>query len=285
MDFNPESTSRVSGDINFIMMKAMETSSNSQLLSTKDTKHHTYCRTLSIIAVVICSLTLVITLCVIYIPSTSSTIANTNSPPPPKLTGNGNVFRDTLTYAVLMGNTNSPSSPVDYSAMAIPNDAAEPDFDFSGTLSFSLSSQIGFEVVEDWYNYGNNAARRYIPPITADIVSDGSHIIPVIRYNTRTSHQYWEYILSAGRIWKETDDNNYMRAAIPFTITQKNAQCAHNGVFMFLFNSAGDISNIWHQITQETCLYFKANYWGLISNRDYDAKTISNTETIIEHYR
>eukprot|EP01084_Bolivina_argentea_P102691 183953_1 len=54
---------------------------------------------------------------------------------------------------------------------------------------------------------------------------------------------------------------------------------------MFLFNSAGDISNIWHQITQETCLYFKANYWGLISNRDYDAKTISNTETIIEHYR
>ena len=65
-----------------------------------------------------------------------------------------------------------------------------------------------------------------------------------------------------GRVWDENGDNGYSRAAFPFALLEKNANCTANGTMSFLFDNNGNVSKVWYQITQETCLYFKGDFWG-----------------------
>src|SRR3546814_1192499 len=39
----------------------------------------------------------------------------------------------------------------------------------------------------------------------------------------------------------------------------------HNGVLTFLFKDDGSVSKVAYQIASETCLYFKADLWGMLA--------------------
>ncbi|HFQ94414.1 MAG TPA: class C beta-lactamase-related serine hydrolase, partial [Anaerolineae bacterium] len=82
-----------------------------------------------------------------------------------------------------------------------------------------------------------------------------------------------------GRVWQEEADNGYSRASFPFALAQKNANCTHNGTMSFLFNDAGDVSKVWYQITQETCLYFKGDFWGQTAAA-YEAELLPDGDQI-----
>src|SRR3546814_145179 len=97
------------------------------------------------------------------------------------------------------------------------------------------------------------------------LVQTGSHIVPVRRDSVPGSHPHWEYVLSPGRVWDEAGDNGYSRVALPFALQQKNANCMHNGVLTFLFKDDGSVSKVAYQIASETCLYFKADLWGMLA--------------------
>ena len=199
-----------------------------------------------------------------------------------ELNGSGKVSRRFLTYRELLGGRD-PGQPVDLSAYAVPTAAAHPQHRFAGTLTLSGEASGGhFSELKDTYNYtgdGDNT-RKHLPEFEFQFIQTGSHIFPLQRGSIASTHPDWEYVLTPGRVWQENGDNGYSRAAIPFALQQRNANCMHNGVMSFLFRDDGRVSRVAYQISSETCLYFKADWWGLLDAR-YTPEAITNRKQLI----
>jgi len=179
------------------------------------------------------------------------------------LVGSFQVRRVQLTADQLLHGFD-PAGPVDESALAPAPDAASATHSFEGVLRLEDVDRIGAaHIVQDDYDYASDPQRLHLPPFAFAFVQADSHLIPVQRTRIVTGHPYWDILLSPGRAWREAGDDGWTRAAIPFALLQKNQNCTHNGTLMFLFR--GDqVSRVWYQITQETCIYFKADLWGLL---------------------
>lgn len=223
-------------------------------------------------------------------PTPTSTPQGPTPTPPPggsvpgdPLTGDGNVSRSLLTYNDLFNG--SSSAPVDDGAFALPANAAMPDHIFEGRLELSNEATSGgFSEIKDSYNYtgGGDSPRKHLPEFSFEFVQNGSHLIPVTQGLVYTGHSTWNYIVGPGRVWKENSDNGYSRAAFPFALVERNANCTHNGVMTFLFNN-NSISKVRYQITQETCAYYKVNMWGQL-NGMYSAYSVANAATYKANY-
>ncbi len=182
------------------------------------------------------------------------------------LSGNGNVSRSELDYAFLTGGSD-PGSRVDVSAYGVPAEAAQPVNNFEGRLTLTGEATGGdFDEIKDTFRYTGNAdtTRKHLPEFDFEFVQTGTHLVPATRGSIPASHPEWEYILEPGRVWQENGDNGYSRAAIPFSLHQKNANCQHNGLMTFLFKDDGSVSKLAYQVSSETCLYFKFDMWGLL---------------------
>lgn len=201
------------------------------------------------------------------------------------LTGSGSVSRSLLTYTNLISGT-TPANPVNNSGYALPAAGAHPTHTFEGRLVLNSEATSGsFSEIRDDYAYTGTAdhQRKHLPEFDYQFVQNGSHLIPVQRGLIITTHPYWNYILEAGRVWNETSDNGYSRASFPFALVEKNANCTHNGVMSFLFKNDGSVSKVWYQITQETCLYYKVNMWGVLT-ATYTPQTVSGSAAIRSSY-
>ncbi|MEJ8567990.1 choice-of-anchor D domain-containing protein [Elongatibacter sediminis] len=202
------------------------------------------------------------------------------------LSGSGNVSRSALTYSTLQ-NGSDPGSLVDLSAYSVPAEAAQPDHVFEGSLQLTGEATGGdFDEHKDTYRYTNNKdnPRKHLPEFDFEFVQTGTHLFPVERGTMTDSHPYWEYILEAGRVWKENSDSGWSRASIPFTLHQKNANCMHNGVLTFLFKDDGSTSKAAYQISSETCLYYKFDMWGLL-DADYTPGPVANANDLRAAYQ
>ena len=196
------------------------------------------------------------------------------------LSGSGATSRTTLTYATLNSTT---ATLVDYSGYAVPTGAANPTQTFQGTLTLTSPGSSG-----SFTEVGTNLASSYtdpghLPAFAYQFIQDGTHIFPVQRGLLTTTHPDWYYILEPGRVWQEASDNGYSRAAIPFSLQENGANCTHNGVLTFLFQTTGSISRVAYQITGETCQYFNFNMWGNLA-ATYTPQTITNAATMIVSY-
>ncbi len=181
------------------------------------------------------------------------------------LTGNGVTGRTLLTYADL--TTGSSTAVVSDSAFALPAQAAPPTHQFQGTLTLlNTATSGGFTEIKDSYARTAKAdnAWKHLPPVSATLVQNGSHLIPVQRGLTVTGGSVYNLILSPGRAWSENGDAGRTRAALPFAIVERNANCVHNGALTFVFD-ATTISKVRYQVTQETCAYQKFDMWGQVS--------------------
>lgn len=188
-------------------------------------------------------------------------------PPPPScdydcLDGDGNASRSLLTYSTLL--TTGTGSAVDLSAFSVPTNAANPSNTFEGELSFN-GAQLGWQSVKDSYNYASITDIKKLPDFDYEFVQHGTHLIPVDRGLTITSHYLWQLILEPGRVWDENSDSGYSRAALPFSLQEYGANCTHNGVLTFLFKDDGSISSVAYQISSETCEYYKFNLYGRLA--------------------
>lgn len=200
------------------------------------------------------------------------------------LSGDGNVTREAITYSFLKeGNRDTL---VDFKHYALPDNAAFPSNTFEGALELINPESSGqFEEIEDWHDYtdSTDVGRMHLPPFNYQFVQQGSHIIPLERGYLENAHPQWEYILEPGRVWDESTDNGYSRVAIPFTLKQKNQNCVHNGVMMFLFKDEGDVSDVSYQIASETCAYFRFNMWGTVEAA-YSQGEIQDKDQYFESY-
>lgn len=202
------------------------------------------------------------------------------------LSGDGSVSRSQLTFNTLV-NGSDPGSLVDYSHYALPANAAMPTNNFEGSLElFGESSGGAFDEHVDTFRYTGNqdATRKHLPEFNFEFVQTGSHIFPVQRGSIPSSHPEWEYVLTPGRVWNENGDGGYSRAALPFALQQKNANCIHNGVITFVFKDDGSVSDAAYQIAGETCLYFKVDMWGQL-NASYTPHSVSNAANLIADYQ
>jgi hypothetical protein len=201
------------------------------------------------------------------------------------LTGNGNVSRTVLTYSSLFSLGYGTSPVDDMSAFGVPSNAAQPTQSFEGTLTLSGFSNDSFQEISDIDNQipSGDSAWKHLATFSFQFVENGSYIIPATQGLSYTGNADWNYIIGPGRVWQESSDNGYVRAAMPFTLVQRNQNCVHNGELTFLFNSAKtpNVSNVYYQITKETCYTMKFNEWGMLT-ATYAPGQVAN-DTAIEN--
>jgi hypothetical protein len=195
------------------------------------------------------------------------------------------VLVDTLSGDYLL-SSNDVVIPFSMTAFSRPDNSSKAVNTFQGQLIVKSEAGVStFRVISDTYHLANVRDRKIkqIPELNVELVQSGDYIIPVQRGVVINDHPHWEYILEPGRVWQQASDNGYSRAAIPFSLQERNSNCTHNGVMSFLFKSDGSISNVAYQIGSETCMYFKFDMWG-VAGAEYIPATLESAQGVIESH-
>lgn len=199
------------------------------------------------------------------------------------LAGNAGA-RDALGRETLLSGAYRRS--VDLSAYAPPADALPPTHRLEGRLRLSgQPSTRTLVALSDFLGPGDAAQARTLPQdFDYAFVQDGDAVVPVRRGPIPGNHPWWEFVLEPGRAWDEPGDGGYTRAAIPFALVQKNANCTHNGVLMLLFKDDGAVSRAAIQVGSETCHYLQLDMWGAL-RAEYAPGAVAGREAIVAAHR
>jgi hypothetical protein len=195
--------------------------------------------------------------------------------------------RATLDFKAMQSGKGYRSS-VDLSAFA-PDDQSMPaTHQFEGRLQLSGEPDTRTLLADTDFLAFTRADYRKARTIPQDFdyafVQDKDTLIPVRRGPIPSSHAWWEFILEPGKVWDEPGDQGYTRAALPFSLAQKNQNCTSNGVLMLLFNAQGALAHAAFQVSSETCRYLHMDMWGFLQAR-YTPETVADKAAIIAAYR
>jgi len=123
-----------------------------------------------------------------------------------------------------------------------------------GTLHFAETRMDTAHPDSDWRGGG----LTLFPAFSLPVVTRDDWLIPLEREIILSGHggggsgrSAWNVIADPGRVWEETGDAGYSRAAFPFTLTDNFVGQARNGLATFAFDRVG-VSRVAIQITQET---------------------------------
>lgn len=124
-----------------------------------------------------------------------------------------------------------------------------------------------------------------LPPVLEiALVSDGRSLIPAFRGPIPADHPDWEWIVEPGVTWTDPADRGWSRAALPFALQERNANCTHNGVLTFLYRADARTSRVAWEVAGETCAYFKVDLWGMAKTRLTPGR-VSAAPALIAAYR
>lgn len=162
------------------------------------------------------------------------------------------------------------TGPVNLAAFTPPPDATVPTGRFAARLTLDPSgASMAMKVLRD--ETGDTpaelAARVTLPPFDVAFLQDGADLLPVRRGVIVGEHPAWDWVLEPGRVWREEGDRGWLRAAVPFALQERNANCLHNGVLTFLFRPDGSVSRVALEIASETCAYLKFDAWATVPAR------------------
>ena len=155
--------------------------------------------------------------------------------------------------------------PVDAGLYAPSAEAGEAEAGLEGRLRIDPGDQSTIRVLRDRFEFeGLPDTRIGVPPIIeTDVTTRDGRLLPAQRGLVTSSHPFWDVVLTPGRVWREPGDGEWSRAALPFALVEKNANCVHNGLLTFLFKPDGSTSRAAWQIGSETCAYFQFDAWGV----------------------
>jgi len=191
--------------------------------------------------------------------------------------------RDALDFSTMESGKIRRS--VDLSAFAPAADAKPPSHRFEGQLRLSGNPSTRSIVVDKAFLRDEDlrAARTFPQDFDFEFVQHGDALIPLRRGPIPGKHAWWEFVLEPGKVWDEKNDHGYTRAAIPFALVQKNANCTHNGVLMILFREDAVLANAAVQISNETCQYLQFDLWGSLKAH-YTPLAIADKAAIVGRY-
>ena len=130
----------------------------------------------------------------------------------------------------------------------------------------SFPKGLGFEILRDqktFKNRNNDELFVEFPPFRLTIFIRGNDVFISNKNIQETNHDFWDLSFSDGAAWFE---NGLTFVAAPFSLIQKNANCTHNGIFIFSINKKNEISKTIFQISSETCAYFQFNYVAIFNS-------------------
>jgi hypothetical protein len=200
------------------------------------------------------------------------------------LSGSGDVMRSTVTRQQMF-DTSPPLHPLDDgAAFALPVNAAGPADNFEGTLTLRNLSKGGrFVLHSDIFQIvsAGDSEWKHLPEFSFQFVQSESYLVPAVQGLVITGSPAWNYILGPGRVWRENRDDGYSRASFPFALVQRNQNCVHNGEMTFLFSNTKSprVSNVYYQITQETCYPMKFDMWGT-AEASYAPGAVAGSDTL-----
>jgi hypothetical protein len=198
------------------------------------------------------------------------------------LSGQG-LARELLTYQALMRG--SFPRAVDLSAFT-PDPSARPaSHTFEGVLQLSgTPATRTIHTDPAFVDARDLALARTLPQDFAfEFIQENGEIIPVRRGPQPSAHGEWEFVLEPGRVWDEPADHGFSRAVIPFALQEKNANCLHNGLLMFLFRNDGTVSHAALQISGETCSYLKFDMWAALTAGYAPGSVAAHAATLAVH--
>jgi hypothetical protein len=135
-----------------------------------------------------------------------------------------------------------------------------------GRITFQVPKRAAhMKVLRDRFGFTDSPVKGLGTPPGFDLgfVQVGARLVPDTRGLIRTDNQAWDILVEPGRLWREEGDDGFWRAALPFALQERNANCTHNGVLSFLIKPNGETSRAAYQISSETCLYFQYDMWGM----------------------
>jgi hypothetical protein len=138
-------------------------------------------------------------------------------------------------------------------------DAAPAHAPFRGTLSLRETEMtIKPRALATRSILGRDAA--LFPGVAISFFSHAGDLVPdtqdVIRAgSTASGRSFWDIIVQPGRVWSESGDGAWSRAAFPFALVNSLEGETHNGLATFLYQP-GKVSNLRFQIVQQTAPYY-----------------------------
>jgi len=188
--------------------------------------------------------------------------------------------RDELLAETLLDSNYVPSNPV-HNGYFTPRDGAGPALhDLNGELQvdeFLMQDSIPVDTPR-------SESGRYFPGFKIEFFTYGEYLVPTNReiIVSTGENSLWNLILSPGKVWSESGDEGYSRAAFPFVFFNRNSNDAHNGLATFLFDDE-NISQFYFQITQETAAWNRNDYWGQ-STLTYTPGPITNEKALRDQF-
>jgi len=197
------------------------------------------------------------------------------------LAGSAGPASDALPFELVKTGKPTPA-PVPNAAF-IPGPDATAALAFSGTLEIAQSAMQTKPMLPIPIVDGRDA--RLFPAVALSFFTIGDLLVPVERGRmvketlpattgragtagktgaTGTAPSYWRVIPQFGRVWRETADGDWSRAAFPIMLVNDTENHAHQGLATFLYK-AGTTTDLRFQFVQHTGPYsLKTHFvaWG-----------------------
>lgn len=180
---------------------------------------------------------------------------------------NGESASQRFLNAEYLNGVEEHAQPLPMAEFTPPTDANPAAGRFTGTLTLVDTDKHGdVTIVHDPLELAAERldSIRHLPAFEFSFVQRGGDLVPVRRGVIRTEHPYWEYVLQPGQVWSEPGDGPWSRAAVPFSLQERSANCTHNGMLTWLFDNSGMVSRVAYQISSETCGYLQVDMWGVV---------------------
>jgi CubicO group peptidase (beta-lactamase class C family) len=158
-------------------------------------------------------------------------------------------------------------APVANSAFA-PGPGALPAPAFAGVLKLKPMRMQTLPVLTQPLIEGRDA--RIFPGVQLEFFTAGDVLVPVQRgemvreTQAGSTPSYWRVIPQFGKVWRETSDGAWSRAAFPIMLVNDTENHAHQGLATFLYRE-GQVTGLQIQFVQQTGPYLIKQYfvaWG-----------------------
>ena len=161
----------------------------------------------------------------------------------------------------------------------------QPDHNLAGTITLSaIKGSHYFNLIRDDWDLVSDTQWRIpeLPEMNFDVVSQQQYLVSNKATIQRSSHPHWEWQVGTGQFSKIATHS--VRVVMPFALSEKNANCTHNGWLLFELNSSQQASKGYYQITSETCAYLQFDLAGRVEV-EFSAADIADSDTLVARFK